>query len=49
MTWDEVAGCERREDLVFTSGDVLERVARHGDLLAPLVGAQPGPSARPGS
>src|SRR6266576_3895083 len=49
VTWDEVAGCERPEDLVFTSGDVLDRVAGHGDLLAPLIGAQPGPSARPGS
>jgi bifunctional non-homologous end joining protein LigD len=49
VTWDEVAGCERPEDLVFTSGDVLDRVAGHGDLLAPLVGAQPGPSARPRS
>jgi len=37
VTWDEVAECERPEDLVFTSGDVLDRVARHGDLLAPLV------------
>ena len=37
MTWDEVAECKRPEDLVFTSGDVLDRVARHGDLLAPLV------------
>jgi bifunctional non-homologous end joining protein LigD len=49
VTWDEVAACERREDLVFTSGDVLDRVAGHGDLLAPLVGAQPGQSPRPGS
>jgi bifunctional non-homologous end joining protein LigD len=49
VTWDEVAGCERPEDLVFTSGEVLDRVAGHGDLLAPLVGAQPGPSARPRS
>jgi bifunctional non-homologous end joining protein LigD len=37
VTWEEVAGCERPEDLVFTSGEVLDRVAGHGDLLAPLV------------
>ncbi len=49
VTWDEVAGCERPEDLVFTSGDVLDRVAGHGDLLAPLVAARPGPAAGPGS
>jgi bifunctional non-homologous end joining protein LigD len=36
VTWDEVAGCKRPEDLVFTSDAVLERVAAHGDLLAPL-------------
>jgi bifunctional non-homologous end joining protein LigD len=37
VTWDEVAGCGQPEDLVFTSGVVLDRVAEHGDLLAPLV------------
>jgi bifunctional non-homologous end joining protein LigD len=42
VTWEEVMGCERPEDLAFTSGEVLERVAEHGDLLAPLVAAQPG-------
>ena len=36
VTWDEVGGCSRPEDLVFTSDDVLERVAGHGDLLASL-------------
>jgi bifunctional non-homologous end joining protein LigD len=36
ITWDEVIGCARPEDLVFTSEQVLERVAGHGDLLAPL-------------
>ena len=41
VTWDEVAACERPEDLVFTSGQVLDRVAGHGDLLAPLVAAEP--------
>ena len=42
ITWAEVAGCERPDDLVFTSEQVLERVGGHGDLLAPLVAAQPG-------
>jgi bifunctional non-homologous end joining protein LigD len=37
VTWDEVAGCGQPEDLVFTSGVVLDRVAERGDLLAPLV------------
>ncbi|MGB8649054.1 MAG: non-homologous end-joining DNA ligase [Mycobacteriales bacterium] len=38
VTWDEVATCRRPEDLVYTSDDVLERVAAHGDLFAPLLG-----------
>ena len=38
VTWDEVAGCGSAEDLVFSSDDVLARVARHGDLFAPLLG-----------
>jgi bifunctional non-homologous end joining protein LigD len=42
VTWAEVMGCERPSDLVFTSDQVLERVAEHGDLLAPLTAAQPG-------
>jgi hypothetical protein len=33
-------GCQRPADLVFTSDEVLERVAGHGDLLAPLAAAQ---------
>ena len=39
LRWDEVeAVTESRdpEDLVFTSADVLERVAEHGDLFAPV-------------
>jgi bifunctional non-homologous end joining protein LigD len=40
VTWDEVSGCTQPGDLVFTSDDVLERVARHGDLLAPLAAAR---------
>ncbi len=38
VTWDEVAACRSPEDLVFTSDDVLARVAGHGDLFAPLLG-----------
>jgi bifunctional non-homologous end joining protein LigD len=40
LRWDEVAAVvESRdpEDLVFTSADVLERVAEHGDLFAPVL------------
>ena len=37
ITWDEVAGCTGPEDLVFTTDDVLARVAQHGDLFAPLL------------
>jgi bifunctional non-homologous end joining protein LigD len=40
VTWDEVEACAAPEDLVFTSDDVLARVAAHGDLFAPLL---PGP------
>jgi bifunctional non-homologous end joining protein LigD len=37
ITWDEVEGCTLARDLVFTSEEVLERVADHGDLFAPLL------------
>jgi bifunctional non-homologous end joining protein LigD len=40
VTWDEVAGCARPQDLVFTSDQVLDRVATGGDLLAPLTAAR---------
>ena len=40
VSWDEVSGCAQPGDLMFTSDDVLERVARHGDLLAPLAAAR---------
>ena len=40
VSWDEVAGCEQPADLIFTSEQVLERVAEHGDLLAPLLAAR---------
>ena len=39
VTWDEVRGCRRPEDLVFTVADLPARIAAHGDLLAPLLGA----------
>jgi bifunctional non-homologous end joining protein LigD len=38
VTWEEVEACRKPEDLVFTAPQVLERVERHGDLLAPLLG-----------
>ncbi len=41
VTWDEVAMCESPDDLRFLATDVLDRVARDGDLLAPLVSADP--------
>lgn len=37
VTWDEVEACEKPRDLVFLAGEVLDRVAEHGDLLAPLL------------
>jgi bifunctional non-homologous end joining protein LigD len=39
VTWEEVEAVTRSEDpddLVFTSDDVLARVAEHGDLFAPV-------------
>ncbi|QUH02987.1 ATP-dependent DNA ligase [Saccharopolyspora erythraea] len=36
VTWDEVRGCTRPDELVFTSDDVLRRLDRHGDLMAGL-------------
>lgn len=39
VTWDEVTSCADGGDpdeLVFESADVVARVARHGDLFAPL-------------
>jgi bifunctional non-homologous end joining protein LigD len=38
VTWAEVEACREPGDLVFTSDDVLARVAEHGDLFAPLLG-----------
>lgn len=34
VTWDEVESCRSPDDLRFTSGDVLNRVAELGDLFA---------------
>jgi bifunctional non-homologous end joining protein LigD len=38
VTWQEVAACQHLADLIFTSDDVLDRVARLGDLQQPLLG-----------
>ena len=35
--WDEVESCTAAEQMRFTAGAVLSRVARHGDLFAPLL------------
>ena len=43
ITWAEVEGCERPDDLVFTADDVLDRVDEHGDLFAPLLTEKPPP------
>ena len=37
ITWDEVEGAKKPEDLRFEAPDVLERVERHGDLYAPVL------------
>ena len=34
VTWDEVAACRDAADLVFTADDVIDRVARSGELFA---------------
>ena len=36
LTWDEVDDASDPEALSFTSAEVLERVAEHGDLFAPV-------------
>jgi len=43
VSWDEVMACRHPQDLFFTADVVLDRVARHGDMLAPLL--TPGPPA----
>jgi bifunctional non-homologous end joining protein LigD len=37
VTWAEVASCRQPQDLFFTAEAALDRVARHGDLFAPLL------------
>ena len=37
VTWDEVAACRAEHQLRFTSDEVLDRAAEHGDLLEPLL------------
>jgi bifunctional non-homologous end joining protein LigD len=40
VTWEEVEQCLKKKDanlLVFTSDQVLERVAKHGDLFEPVL------------
>jgi bifunctional non-homologous end joining protein LigD len=41
VTWDEVEACRSPDALRFTADQVLERVAAHGDLLAPLLEGGP--------
>lgn len=41
VTWDEVESCTSPQDLVFDAETVLERIDRHGDLLAPLLREAP--------
>lgn len=40
VTWDEVADAAAGADLAFESADVLDRVARQGDLFAPTLRVQ---------
>ncbi len=50
LSWDEVESCKRAADLVFTAGDVLDRVAGSGDLFAATLpdGRNAGRRARSG-
>ena len=50
ISWAEVAACGRPEDLRFLAWQVLDRVARDGDLMEPLTrpgarGTLPGPAS----
>jgi bifunctional non-homologous end joining protein LigD len=36
LTWDEVGEVRRAQELVFAPGDVVDRLAELGDLLAPM-------------
>ncbi len=46
LTWAEVEGCQRADDLRFTAAEVLERVEDQGNLLAELL--NPDRPALPG-
>ncbi len=48
VTWDEVEACRTADDLFFTAEDVLDRVARHGDLFSPLTSTPQQRSRGPG-
>ncbi|MFG2206799.1 non-homologous end-joining DNA ligase [Streptomyces sp. NPDC048638] len=37
VTWDEIAACTEPAQLTFRFGDIAPRLARDGDLLAPLL------------
>jgi bifunctional non-homologous end joining protein LigD len=37
VSWDEVQACRQPQDLFFIAEQVLDRVAEHGDLFAPLL------------
>lgn len=39
VIWDEVRACRHVEDLTFTHADLPARIAEHGDLMAPVLGA----------
>jgi bifunctional non-homologous end joining protein LigD len=41
VRWDEVGACKRAADLVFTAGDVIERVRESGDLFAETLSPSP--------
>ncbi|RFU82929.1 ATP-dependent DNA ligase [Streptomyces triticagri] len=48
VTWDEVAACAAPAELSFLAGDMPDRLARHGDLLAPLLNPnRAGPVPKP--
>ncbi|EGG45222.1 DNA polymerase LigD, polymerase domain-containing protein [Streptomyces griseoaurantiacus M045] len=40
VTWEEVAGCREPEALALRAGDLVPRLREHGDLMAPLLGAE---------
>jgi bifunctional non-homologous end joining protein LigD len=40
VSWEEVAECRGARGLEFRAPDVVGRVERYGDLLAPLLDAE---------